>query len=155
MRFTGNIEAKTDNKGRVFLPAYFRRILQSEGCDRLFLRKDPYQQCLVLYPDATWNKLVDELRGRLNRWNAKDQMLFRMFVTDAEELTIDSNGRVLLPKRYRDMTGITQEVRFLGMDDTIEIWSNDKLEQSFMNIEDFGSELEKVMQREKGEEHGE
>ena len=44
---------------------------------------------------------------------------------------------------------------FLGMDDTIEIWSNDKLEQSFMNIEDFGSELEKVMQREKGEEHGE
>ena len=40
MRFIGNIEAKTDSKGRVFLPACFRRILQTGGCDKVMLRKD-------------------------------------------------------------------------------------------------------------------
>ena len=43
MRFIGNIEAKTDSKGRVFLPACFRRILQTGGCDKVMLRKDVYQ----------------------------------------------------------------------------------------------------------------
>ncbi|MBR2638570.1 MAG: division/cell wall cluster transcriptional repressor MraZ [Bacteroidaceae bacterium] len=150
MRFTGNIEAKTDNKGRVFLPACFRRILQSEECDKVILRKDPHQQCLVLYPETTWNKLLDELRARLNRWDAHDQMLFRMFVSDAEELAIDSNGRILLQKRYRDIAAISQEVRFIGMDDTIEVWAKEILEQPFMSSEEFSKELEKVMQREKG-----
>ena len=46
MRFIGNIEAKSDSKGRVFLPACFRRILQEAGCEKVMLRKDVYQDCL-------------------------------------------------------------------------------------------------------------
>jgi MraZ protein len=43
------------------------------------------------------------------------------------------------------MAGITQEVRFIGMDDTIEIWAKEKLDKPFMNPADFGRELEKIM----------
>ena len=39
MRFLGNIEAKVDAKGRVFLPSVFRKILQSGGEERIVLRK--------------------------------------------------------------------------------------------------------------------
>lgn len=145
MRFIGNIEAKTDNKGRVFLPACFRRILQNAGCEKVMLRKDVYQDCLVLYPEKSWNEQLDILRNRLDKWNAKHQMIFRTFVADVEELAIDSNGRILLPKRYRDIANITQEVRFIGMDDTIEIWAKEKLAQPFMSAEDFGKELENIM----------
>ena len=38
MRFLGNIEAKTDAKGRVFLPAVFRKQLQTAGEEQLVLR---------------------------------------------------------------------------------------------------------------------
>ncbi|MBR2318374.1 MAG: division/cell wall cluster transcriptional repressor MraZ [Bacteroidaceae bacterium] len=145
MRFIGNIEAKTDNKGRVFLPASFRRILQSEGCDKIMLRKDVYQDCLVLYPVSSWNEQLNLLRSRLDKWNSKHQMIFRQFVADVEELNIDSNGRILLPKRYLAMADIKQEVRFIGMDDTIEIWAKEKVEKPFMTAEEFGSELEKIM----------
>lgn len=145
MRFIGNIEAKTDSKGRVFLPACFRRILQSGGCDKVMLRKDVYQDCLVIYPEESWNQQLDLLRGRLDKWNAKHQMIFRQFVADVEELNIDSNGRILLPKRYMNMAAIKQEVRFIGMDDTIEIWAKEKLEKPFMTPEDFGRELENIM----------
>lgn len=145
MRFIGNIEAKTDSKGRVFLPACFRRMLQSGGCDKVMLRKDVYQDCLVIYPEESWNQQLDLLRSRLDKWNAKHQMIFRQFVADVEELNIDSNGRILLPKRYMNMAAIKQEVRFIGMDDTIEIWAKEKLEKPFMTPEDFGRELENIM----------
>ena len=111
MRFIGNIEAKTDSKGRVFLPACFRRILQTGGCDKVMLRKDVYQDCLVIYPEESWNRQLDLLRSRLDKWNSRHQMIFRQFVADVEELSIDSNGRILLQKRYLNMAGIKQEVR--------------------------------------------
>ena len=69
MRFLGNIEAKIDAKGRVFLPATFRKVLQAGGEENLVLRKDVFQPCLVLYPESIWNEQMDELRSRLNRWN--------------------------------------------------------------------------------------
>ena len=150
MRFIGNIEAKTDSKGRAFLPACFRRILQAGGCDKIMLRKDVYQDCLVIYPEESWNKQLDLLRDRLDKWNSRHQMIFRQFVADVEELTIDSNGRILLPKRYLCLAGIKQEIRFIGMDDTIEIWAKEKLEKPFMSPEEFGHELEKIMTDKKG-----
>ena len=145
MRFIGNIEAKSDSKGRVFLPACFRRILQGGGCDKVILRKDVYQDCLVIYPEDSWNRQLDLLRSRLDKWNAGHQMIFRQFVADVEEINIDASGRILLPKRYMKMAGIQQEVRFIGMDDTIEIWAKEKVESPFMSPEEFGRELEKIM----------
>ena len=149
MRFIGNIEAKSDSKGRVFIPATFRRALQAgENC-KLMMRKDIFQECLVLYPEESWNNQLDALRSRLDRWNAHHQMIFRQFVADVEEINIDSNGRILIPKRYMKMAGIEQEVRFIGMDDTIEIWAKEKLEQPFMDAAIFGAEIEKIMTEKK------
>ena len=151
MRFIGNIEAKSDSKGRVFVPAYFRRALQAGGSSKLMMRKDIFQECLVLYPEGSWNKQLDTLRSRLDRWNSHHQMIFRQFVADVEEVNIDSNGRILIPKRYMKMAGIEQEVRFIGMYDTIEIWAKEKLEQPFMDAATFGAEIEKIMTEKKEE----
>jgi MraZ protein len=118
------------------------------------LRKDVYQDCLVLYPISSWNEQLNLLRSRLDKWNSRHQMIFRQFVADVEELNIDSNGRILLPKRYLGMADIKQEVRFIGMDDTIEIWAKEKVEKPFMSAEEFGNELEKIMTAEKENEHG-
>lgn len=145
MRFIGNIEARTDAKGRVFLPAVFRKDLQASGEDSLVLRKDVFQSCLVLYPASVWNEQMDVLRSRLNRWNATHQQIFRQFVSDAEVMSIDANGRILLPRRYLAMAGITRSVRFIGMGDTIEIWSSEALQTPFMDSAEFGAALETLM----------
>ena len=153
MRFLGNIEAKMDAKGRAFLPAAFRKILQagSNGPDdadnnlRLVLRKDVFQPCLVLYPENVWNEQMDALRQRLNRWNKQHQQVFRQFVSEVEVLTLDGNGRFLVPKRYLRMADIDLDIKFVGMGDTIEIWSNTKTDQSQMNPDEFGKALEELM----------
>ena len=145
MRFLGNIEAKVDAKGRAFLPSTFRKVLQASGQEALVMRKDIFQDCLVLYPEGVWNEQMDSLRSRLNRYNARHQQLFRQFVSEVELLTLDGNGRLLIPKRYLQMASIMQDVKFIGVGDTIEIWSNDKIEDSKMDSEEFGKALEEIM----------
>ncbi len=145
MRFLGNIEAKTDAKGRAFLPAVFRKVLQTAGEERLVMRKDVFQPCLVLYPESVWNDQMDELRMRLNRWNRQHQQVFRQFVSEVELLTLDGNGRFLLPKRYLQMASIQQSIRFIGNGDTIEIWASEKVEAAKLSKEEFGAALQSVM----------
>ncbi len=145
MRFLGNIEAKIDAKGRAFLPATFRKVLQAAGEERLVMRKDVFQPCLVLYPESVWNEQMDLMRSRLNRWNKQQQQVFRQFVSEVELLTLDGNGRFLIPKRYQRMADIELDVKFTGMGDTIEIWSNSKLTEQQMSPEDFEAALENLL----------
>lgn len=145
MRFLGSIEAKTDNKGRAFLPAVFRKVLNGAGEERMVMRKDVFQDCLVLYPESVWNRQMDDMRARLNRWNKEQQAVYRKFVSEVEITTLDGNGRFLIPKRYLKMAGIEQDLKFIGMGDTIEIWSNTKAEESSMSSEEFGNALEELL----------
>jgi MraZ protein len=145
MRFLGNIEAKTDAKGRAFLPAVFRKVLQVSGEDNLVMRKDIFQDCLVLYPESVWNEQMDSLRSKLNRFNAQHQRIFRQFVSEVELVTLDGNGRFLIPKRYLQMSGIQQSIKFIGMGDTIEIWASERVEASKMESDEFGKALEEIM----------
>ena len=145
MRFIGTIEAKTDAKGRAFLPAAFRKVIQSSGEQTLVLRKDVFQPCLVVYPESVWNEQMDSLRGRLNRWNPQHQQIFRQFVSDAEMVVLDANGRFLIPKRFLQLLGMGQNLRFVGMGDTIELWTSCCADEAKIDAEQFGKALAELM----------
>ena len=77
MRFLGNIEAKTDAKGRVFLPAVFRKELVTGGEERLVMRKDVHQRCLVLFPESAWNRRMDEMFRNADEWDELERQAIR------------------------------------------------------------------------------
>ena len=145
IRFLGNIDAKVDNKGRIAIPAQFRKILPQEEKDTFVLRKDIHQPCLSLYPINVWDESVAELRSRLNKWNEKHQQLFRQFVLDAERIELDASGRILIPKRYLQLVDISSEVRFLGVDNILEIWPKSNLEKPLIAPADFSNEIQELM----------
>ncbi|MBQ9667582.1 MAG: division/cell wall cluster transcriptional repressor MraZ [Prevotella sp.] len=145
MRFLGNIEAKVDAKGRVFLPATFRKVLQAAGEETLVMRKDVHQRCLVLYPESAWNRKMDALLAKVNEWDDVGQQVVRQYVSEAEVLTLDGNGRFLIQKRYLQMADIEQTVRFIGMNDVIEIWAQEKTTEPFLSQEDFAAQLKAIM----------
>ncbi len=147
MRFLGNIEAKTDAKGRAFLPAQFRKVLAASGEESLVLRQDVFENLLVLYPVSVWNDLMDEMRRKLSRWDRRQQMAYRTFVSSVVELSIDGSGRILIPRPFLEAAGINQSIRFVGMGDTIEIWPADTMET--MSKEDFSQVLDEAMKEEK------
>ena len=137
--------SKNRRKGRAFLPAVFRKVLNASGEESLVLRKDIFEPCLVLYPESVWNERMDALRKRLSRWSRRDQMIYRQYVTDVEMITLDGSGRFLIPKRYLKMANIDQQIRFTGMDDCIEIWANGENNEPFMSAEEFSKAMEETM----------
>lgn len=145
IQFLGNIEAKTDAKGRVFIPSNFRKLLQASGEEMLVLRKDVHQDCLVLYPGSVWKETENQLRKSLNKWSKREQNIFRQFVSAAEVMTQDASGRILIPKRYLQMANIKSDVRFIGMDNTIEIWAKEVADQPFMENDEFSQALEETL----------
>ena len=145
MRFLGNIEAKTDAKGRVFLPSTFRKVLQASGEELLVMRKDIHQKCLVLYPESVWNKRVDALRASISEWDDEGMMVLRQYMQDAEVIILDGNGRFLIKGEFLAAAEIDHAVRFIGMTDFIEIWAADKAEQPFMSQAEFSSKLKALM----------
>lgn len=146
MRFIGDYTAKTDAKGRVFLPAPLRKVLEAEECTTLVMRQDLFQPCLVLYPSSLWHEMLDELDTRLNRWNSQHQQVKRQFVADAEMVETDSNGRILINKRKMEFARITTDVRFLAVDDHIELWDQQTLEQHLQQSEpSLGSDIQQLM----------
>lgn len=135
MSFIGQFTAKLDSKNRVFLPATFRRPIQAVAAGNdaesevktpevtLVLRRDLFENCLVIYPESQWRNEIEKVRSRLNRFDSFQQMVYRKFVSEAQEVTLDSSGRFLLPKGLLEKVGIGQDVLFVGMEQTIEMWA--------------------------------
>ena len=144
-RFLGNIESKIDVKGRAFLPANFRKILQDNGEERIALRMHIDEPCLVLYPISVWKERVDAIKANVNMFDNESEKLFRVFVSEAVELTLDGNGRFLIPKFLLEDAEIKQSVKFLGVDETIEIWASEKLTKPFFTKNEFSMKIKALM----------
>ncbi len=145
MRFTGNIDAKVDEKGRVFVPSSFRKILLREESQGLIMRRDIFQRCLVLFPQEVWDEQVNAITARTNMFDRQGRDALRRFVAGAESITLDSGGRMLIPRRYLEETGIQNEVRFIGVDNTIEIWSRQAADALLSEPEYLADTLEAMM----------
>lgn len=145
MRFTGNIDAKVDEKGRVFVPSSFRKVLQKNENNSLVLRRDVFQHCLILYPQEIWDAQVDAVSARTNMFDRRGRDALRRFVAGAEVVTLDSGGRILIPKRYLEEANIESELRFIGVDNIIEIWNRKTAEELLNEPDTLADELEDMM----------
>jgi MraZ protein len=147
MRFLGNIVARLDAKNRVFIPAVFRKqLFQLEG-QALYLRKDVYQNCITVYTKLVWEEELQNLRLRLERWDPDEQELYRQFMLEAEEVIPDGSGRILISRNLLNLVGVESEVRFLGMDNMLEIWPKESLEKPRVEPEVFRKRMREIMTR--------
>ena len=85
------------------------------------------------------------LKAQLKPWKPSHQQMLRQFISEAEAISLDGNGRFLISKRLQKVAEIDQDVQFIGMDNTIEIWSPQHLKQILKSDEDFGKEFEDIM----------
>lgn len=148
--YIGHIDVKVDAKGRLFVPATYRKILQTDGAERLVMRRDTENECLILYPESVWNQKVEGLKAVLDEWNPTDQMLLMQFVSDAEWLDIDTQGRVLVQKRYLQSIGAENELLFVGMIDRFALWNKSTFYAKQLNNHDFAALLKERMMQKNG-----
>ena len=96
-------EARLDGKGRVFIPASYRKILAEMGSTHIVMRRDTDNECIIFYPEHVWHQKVSQLRNALDEWDPEDQMILMQFMSEAEMLDMDSQGRILLQKKNLEM----------------------------------------------------
>ena len=147
--YIGKHSAKIDQKGRVFVPSVYRKILIENGNERVVMRKDADNDCIIFYPESIWNKKVDELQASLDEWDAEDQMLLAAFTEEADWLDIDSQGRVLLSKTCQQAISLEDnDLLFIGLVDRFSVWSKNIYENRKLSSADMAARLkEKMMQK--------
>jgi MraZ protein len=146
--FIGKYEAKADVKGRIFIPSAYRKLLPDGERERVVMRRDTENDCLVLFPEHVWNEKVGDFKCKLDEWNPADQLLLMQFVSDAEWVDIDSQGRVLISKKNLQAIGIeNSEVLFVGMIDRFAVWSKTRYEQVKISATDFTALLKEKMMK--------
>jgi MraZ protein len=144
-QFLGNNDAKVDIKGRLFVPAFYRKSLEKSGEEALYLELDAVSKCVKLYPASFWKKRDDELKANLNLWKKEDLKLYRQFTSRVDLVELDSAGRVLIPKRYLDTIEVETEALFVGVGEYFEIWNRENFEKSIFDEEEFEMEKEAKM----------
>lgn len=145
--FIGNIEAKVDIKGRIFIPSSYRKLLSFPEKSVVVMRKDPDNNCLVIYPEKVWEDKLNELKSTLDEWNEQDQLILMQFVSDAEWLDVDSQGRVLIQKKYLQQIGVESDVLFVGGVDRFTVWSKSVYNAAKLPATDFARLLREKMSR--------
>lgn len=143
--FIGNIEARLDEKGRIFIPAGYRKILGEMESRHIIMRRDTDNACIIFYPEQVWNEKVGQLRHALNEWAPDDQMILMQFIAEAEILEPDSQGRVLLQKKNVEMIGAQQDVLFVGMLDRFALWSPSVFREKQMPQKDLAERIRQKM----------
>ena len=125
MMFMGQYEHSIDTKGRIIIPVKYR-----EDLGDVFVVTRGLDGCLFLYPPEEWQSFVEKLKELPS--NQSTRKIQRQFLSKAMEVTLDKQGRILIPALLREVAALEKEVVFVGMMNRIEVWDKCRLEAQEM-----------------------
>ena len=120
--FRGRYEHSLDVKGRLALPAAFKKQLARSGDDSLIVTTHISSPCLVAYTKNEWEAFERKI-AKLPQFDPSVMTLRRLYVGGAMDCSIDKQGRVLIPPMLREYAALEKEAYWVGGIRTLEIWS--------------------------------
>ena len=139
--FLGEYRYTIDDKGRVNIPAPFRKILHPANNKTFVVTKSiAKDKCLVAMPFEDWLQFEENLIRKLHRMNPVDQRWLRDLARYATVCKHDSQGRITIPQNLLDVAGLKKEAVIIGMLKQIEIWDPEELEKRSSDDEQLSEE---------------
>lgn len=118
----GEFRFKVDAKGRVSLPAKFRKVLSAD----LVVTLNPKDECLYVFESAGFNAWVAKVfRDKFGGYDETSELhvrLRRKLKSRAKDVEVDASGRIMLPADAREVVGIEKDVAVVGNTGYFEIW---------------------------------
>ena len=138
--FMGEYNHSIDAKGRLIIPSKFRDMLGDE-----FVVTKGLEGCLFVFEKYEFESFMDKLNEKSDL-EAKVRKIKRFFISGAQEMVPDKQGRMLVPPTLREYAGLEKEVVFAGVGGHIEIWDKSKWDDvtSFDDINDIAEELSNI-----------
>ena len=118
--FIGEYNHSVDAKGRMAIPAKFRKKLKggavvTKGLDN----------CLVVYPKQEWDELAKKLAA-LPISKANTRAFSRLMLAGAMDVDVDTQGRIMIPEYLRTYAGMSKKVVVAGLFNRMEVWDDKK-----------------------------
>ena len=142
-RFRGTEEVKVDAKGRISIPAKFRRVF--EACDPDWSESDQRPHLVIVYGTRDWNHIrlytiqaIDKIDDRIEMMQpgtAERSYLETVMHGLSDESEIDGDGRLVLPHKLRDKIGLSDKAVFMASGDHLKLWAPDEYEAELARIE--------------------
>ena len=118
--FTGEYKYTIDKKGRLNIPAKYRKVLHPSN-NNTFIITRGFDSNLIVYPVIEWVKVEEQL-SLLSSIKNKDRNFVRSIVRYANYTKYDAQGRIQIPDSLIKFSGITKDVSVIGMIKKIELW---------------------------------
>ena len=138
--FMGEFTCKVDNKGRMMLPSKFR----DELGEQEFVITRGLDNCIDLFPIGEWKNIEDKLK-KLQTTNSKHRAYQRFVMSAATKTEFDNQGRLNIPTSLMEHAQIDKKIIVTGMNNKIEIWSEELWKKYIQNtgesIEDLVDEM--------------
>ena len=124
--FRGNSQTRVDEKGRLKIPAQYKKVLEDESVSTFFVTSLDGKSARI-YPLDEWRKIEEKFK--VNRYG--------------NEADIDGQGRILLPQVLREKAGLLGDVDVVGMTSYLEVMRSEQA-QSFADQEFTPEQLQKI-----------
>jgi MraZ protein len=137
--FKGTYTSTLDGKRRLKLPKKLREAVSPSSNDH-FVMGPGYDGCVFLFPAEEWAKQEEKLKN-LQVDLGEHRFLERVFGPESEDARLDRVGRLTIPQRLLDLSGIKKDVLILGVLSRIELWApevyrkyREQFKQSFEEV---------------------
>ncbi len=146
--FKGTYQYSVDAKGRISLPMKLKKSVSS-AADNSFVITRGKKQCLFLYPKDEWEKIEVEYR-KLNSYNDDDDNFLHLLYECAEDVSLDSQSRIMIPPSLREFANIQSDVHVIGLLSKIEIWNPQLYDQYKKSIPESYEQISTKVMSPKG-----
>jgi MraZ protein len=125
-KFLGRFRHTLDHKGRVAIPARFRRALPPESQDTFtgVVIDDASEKYIMLYSSNEFHEKLAELEAQ-SPYLEHVRRLKRKYFSNAHDFQLDPQGRIALSAELQKKIGLSKDVDFIGVGDNVEIWAPD------------------------------
>ncbi len=139
--FRGNNPARVDEKGRLKVPADFKRLIDEKyGAEFYITSRDG--RVAEIYPVEEWRKIEDKL-AKLSNFNPSKKKFLNKVNYYGQMVEMDAQGRLLMPQILREAAGIRGDVAVYGNLTYLEVRNLEVSKQ--LAEEQFTTEDEKTL----------
>lgn len=138
--FIGEFQHHIDEKGRIAVPAKFRRRLSGGAIITRGL-----DNCLFIFTKKDWEVLAGKLVANLPLSQKDPRAFARFMLSGASDVDLDTQGRVLIPDYLRKFAGLKKSAKVIGVYNRMEIWDEATWQQYKAKIEGSSEEIAEKM----------
>jgi len=123
---------RLDKKGRISVPSSFRAELAQESFQGVVLFRSNSHACLEGF---TWSYMreISERLDDFNLFSSEQDDLATSIFGSAIQLSVDGDGRIILPQDLIDFAALDDKASFVGMGTKFQIWNPDHFDTRQQN----------------------